>query len=88
MSHYFASPGGALAITGDGPIAAESLPDTWTEITAEEYETRAEAARQAVDEAAAEWIANDGQVPPDGDGDGSELPGIPLVDLRVHLGLG
>ena len=84
MSRYFEAPDGALAITGDGPIAAASLPDTWTEITAEQYETKAEAARQAIDEAAAEWIANDGQVP-DGDGEEGQQPGIPLGELRARL---
>ncbi|MET8609821.1 hypothetical protein [Streptomyces misionensis] len=82
MTRYFMSPDGrSFATTGDGPIAATSLPATWTEVTAEEYTAKTEELRQAADEAAATWIAADGDVPPPPDG--TPPPGIPISDLPV-----
>ncbi|MYR62706.1 hypothetical protein GTY54_52145 [Streptomyces sp. SID625] len=67
MPRYFASPAGGLAEVGDGPLAMASVPDSWEEVTAEEYQTRQEQARQAVEQAAEEFIAADGDVPSDPD---------------------
>ncbi|MFI0827295.1 hypothetical protein ACH4Q7_22885 [Streptomyces roseolus] len=59
MSRYFVSPDGGSFQTRSGPLAP---PEGWEEVTAEEYETRRTAAREAADARAAEFLANDGQV--------------------------
>ncbi|MFC7791419.1 hypothetical protein [Streptomyces cinereoruber] len=75
MPRYYASPDGGLAQVGDGPLAASNVPEGWEEITGPEYRAREDAARQATAEAAAEFIAADGDVPSDPDA------GIPVDDL-------
>ncbi|MFD5570481.1 hypothetical protein [Streptomyces cadmiisoli] len=83
MPRYFVSPDGAsFAQAGDGPFAASSVPAGWQEITAEEYETQSEAARQAASERADEFIANDGELP---DGGVEVQEGLPLAELRARL---
>lgn len=64
MMRYFVSPDGGFAEVGDGPLAAASIPEGWQEVTAEEYRERQEANRRAAAEAAAEFIAADGDLPP------------------------
>ncbi|PWI15952.1 hypothetical protein DI272_18630 [Streptomyces sp. Act143] len=85
MTRYYASPDGlSFATTGDGPIAGPSLPDDWTEITAEEYQARIAAAREEADANAAEFIAADGDVPPPPEG--TPPPVVPIDELPVGDG--
>ncbi|MFB7496106.1 hypothetical protein ACFC09_15665 [Streptomyces sp. NPDC056161] len=84
MPRYFASPdGSAVAMAADGPIAAASLPEGWAEITAEAYATKQEEHRQAADAQAAEFIANDGEIP---NGGADQAHGLPLAEVGTLLG--
>ncbi|MER6975694.1 hypothetical protein [Streptomyces carpinensis] len=78
MTRYFVSPegNGSMEIA-DGPFSTAAVPEGWQEVTVEEYRARQDAARQAVAEEAAAFIASDGDVPPTPNGTVpiDELPG-------------
>lgn len=73
---YFVSPDGNGSMEiADGPFSTAAVPAGWQEVTAQEYRARQDAARQAVTEAAAEFIATDGDVPETPNGT------VPIDDL-------
>ncbi|MEU7323424.1 hypothetical protein ABZ682_23160 [Streptomyces griseoviridis] len=82
MPRYYASPdGNSFATTGDGPVFSASLPDDWVEITAGEYRARVDAAREAADEHAAEFLAVDGELSPPPAG--TPPPVLPISELPI-----
>ncbi|MFB7114826.1 hypothetical protein [Streptomyces sp. NPDC056291] len=79
MDRYFVSPEGNGSVKiGDGPFSMANVPEGWQEVTVEEYRARQDAARQAVAESAAEFIASDGDVPETPNGT------VPIEDLEEH----